>query len=147
MELLMQTIEDVIISQARAIIADDAEIVAGTLDVSKLSWNAIAKIPRTGRAGGIAKEVWEAFAADYQAVMPEATGKDPAKVANAVKILLNKFATIKTAFPVIDLMVQQLSIYMEVSKDAALYSQCVTFLVKKADELKNVTEEDLLANL
>lgn len=148
MELLMEAVEAVITTNARALIAEDTEVTAENLDVEKLSWLAIALQPKTTRTGGgIPKEVWEAFVEDYVAVMPEVTGKKLLAIQNAGKILLNKFAAIKTNKPVLGMLVDQLAIYMENSPDAEVYAPNVEFLVKKADELINITDEQLLAAL
>ena len=148
MELLMEAVESVVTTNARALIADDESITAENLDVSKLSWLAIACMPKTTRTGGgIPKEIWEAFVADYVDIMPEVTGKKLVAIQNAGKIILNKFAAVKTNHPVLEMLVDQLAIYMENSADAEVYAENVAFLLKKADELMNITDEQLLAAL
>lgn len=146
--LLLDAVEGIVTTQARALISDDEAVNAATLDVNKLSWTFIANMPKPERTGGgIAKEIWDAFAEDYKEVMPEATGKTEEAVANAAKILLNKFSVVKTQAPVLEMLVGQLAIYLEATTNAEIYAPCVEFLTDKADKLLNVSAEDLLAAL
>lgn len=148
LELLREAVDTVITQHARAMITDDDKLNAATLPVEKLSWEFIANMPKPERTGGgIPKEMWEAFVADYIDIMPEATGKTTEQVANAGKILLNKFAQCKTNLPVLQMLTEQLAVYAEKSEDFDTYATCVEFLVDKADKLLNVTEEDLLEGL
>lgn len=148
LELLMDAVEYVVTQQARAMISDDFSINATNLDVSKLSWDYIANMPKAERSGGgIAKEVWDDFAADYVKTMPAATGKTVEQVTRAAKLLQGKFAAVKTNIPVLELLMDQLAIYANNSKRADEFVGCVEFLVDKADKLINTTPEELLANL
>lgn len=148
LQLLMDSVENVVTQTARSFISDDEELNAINFPYDKLTWEAIANMPKPERSGGgIAKEVWEDFAADYLVVMPEVTGKSQEQVANAAKILLNKFASVKTNMPVLQFMVNQLTMYVEASSRADEFTACVEFLVDKADKLLNAKPEDLLANL
>lgn len=147
-ELLLDAVEAVITQHVRALITEDESINAENLPVDKLSWHYIAHMPKPERTGGgIPKETWEAFVSDYIDVMPEATGKTEEQVAMAAKILGNKFASVKTNTPVLELLVGQLAIYAETSEDIETFRPCVDFLINKADGLLNLTEEDLLAGL
>lgn len=148
LELLMDSMADVINSAARDILYEDFNMTAANFPVEKISWDAISKIPKaTRRGGGIPKETWEEFAADYIAVMPEATGKSVEQVTNAAKILQNKMNQVKTNEAVLELLVEQLAVYAENSPNAEDYMECVEFLLKKADTFLNVSQEELLANL
>lgn len=148
LELLMDAVESIVIQTARAMISEDNTINAVTLPVDKLSWSAIANMPKAERSGGgIAKEVWEDFASDYIKTMPEVQGKTVEQVTNAAKILQNKLAAVKTNKPVLSKMVEFLTVYISNSKRADEFTGCVEFLVNKADKLINTTPEELLANL
>ncbi|RLE97814.1 MAG: hypothetical protein DRJ63_08580, partial [Thermoprotei archaeon] len=148
LELLLEAMETVVNSAARDILYDAIALTAATFPVDKISWEAIANIPKvTRRGGGIPKEQWEAFAQDYIAVMPEATGKTVEQISNAAKILLNKLSAVKTNEPVLQLLVEQLALYVECSEQASEYSDCVEFLLAKAETFLNVSDEELLANL
>jgi len=148
MELMRDALDTIIIQNARQMLTENEGITAANLPVEKLSWEFIANMPKPERTGGgIPKETWEAFVEDYRAVMPEAAGKTDEQVAAAGKILLNKFAAVKTNIPVLEMLQGQLAIYAEASEDIENYLPCVEFLLDKADKLVNVSPEELLASL
>lgn len=148
LELLMEAVEKVVTDRARDLLYDDHKLTAATFPVDQLSWEAIAALPKSQRrGGGIPKETWEEFAKDYIAVMPGVTGKTVEQVTNAAKILQNKLQAVKTNEPVLNLLVEQLTIYAENSPNLEEYKECVEFLVNKADQFLNTSEEELLANL
>ena len=148
LELLQDAIGDVINAQARELLYEDTAMSAATLPVDKLSWKFIANMPKAQRrGGGIPKETWEAFGKDYIAVMPAATGKNTEQVTNMAKILTTKLANVKTNKDVLELVVEQITIYADNSENVADFADCVEFLAKKADDLLNVSPEELLAAL
>ena len=148
LELLQEALEDVVNKAARDILYDDTALNAATFPVDKVSWEAIANLPKVQRrGGGIPKETWEAFGEDYIAVMPEATGKTIEQVTHMVKVLLGKLNAVKTNKPVLQLVVEQLGVYAEHSENLEEYSDCLAFLLNKAETFLNVSEEELLANL
>lgn len=148
LDLLLESMETVVNQQARNILYDDTALTAATFPVDKCSWEHIANIPKVQRkGGGIPKETWEAFTSDYIEVMPEVTGKTTDQVANAAKILGQKLTAVRTNEPVLQLLVEQLGLYLENSPNAEEYTECVEFLLNKADTFLNVSEEELLANL
>jgi len=148
LDLLLEACAEVVITQAREIVNADEKISQESLDLSKLSWEHIANLPKAERrGGGISKDVWEEFAKDYVAVMPQATGKSVEQVTNASKILLTKFSQVKTNKPVLDMLKGQLAIYLNASQQAETYAECVQFLTEKADTLLKMDDAALLANL
>lgn len=148
LELLLEVMESAVNSAARDLLYEDETLNAVTFPVDKVSWEAIANLPKAQRrGGGIPKETWEGFVLDYCEVMPAATGKTVEQVANAAKILGNKLAQVKTNEPVLQLLVEQLAIYLEHSPNIEEYQDCVAFLINKANNFLNVSEEELLANL
>ena len=148
LELLMDAVESVVTSVARDIISEDVTINAENFPVEKLSWEAIANMPKaTRRGGGIPKETWEAFERDYIEVMPGATGKTLEQVTKAAALLKNKFNACKTNLDVLNLLVDQLAIYAENSPNAEEFGDVIAFLLQKADNLLNTQPEELLAAL
>lgn len=148
LELLQEAVESVVQSRAREIINEKEDITEDNFPYEELLWEKIANLPKAERrGGGIAKETWEEFAADYIQVMPAVTGKSAEQVANAAKIFLNKFAAVKTNKPVLKLLKDQLAIYINNSSSAESYSDCIDFLNNKADNLINMDESALIANL
>ena len=148
LELLQDSVEGVITSVARDIIAEDLGINASNFPIDKLTWEAIANMPKAQRrGGGIPKEVWEGFAQDYVEVMPTATGKSVEQITNAAKILQGKLTAVRTNEPVLELLIEQLAIYADNSPNVEEYKECVEFLLNKAETFLNVSPEELLANL
>lgn len=148
LELLLDVIADAVYDQARSIVNDDEQITQENFPLDKVTWQFIANMPKAERrGGGIAKETWEEFAKDYVEVMPGATGKKAEAVALAAKLLIAKFAPIKTQKAVITMLEGQLGIYINSSPNAEQFADCVEFLKKKAEALLNMSEADLLANL
>lgn len=146
--LLMEAAEGIVNTAARNILYEDTALNAANFPIERISWEAIANLPKAQRrGGGIPKEVWEAFATDYCEVMPNATGKTMDQVAGAAKILQSKFSAVKTNLPVLNLLVEQIAVYADSSENAGDYTDCIEFLLEKADTLLNVSEEELLAAL
>lgn len=148
LELVMEAVKQIQIDRAREIINDDEKITAETFPYGELDWTKIANLPKAERrGGGISKETWDDFAKDYIVVMPALTGKTAEQVANAAKILLNKFQSCKTNKPVLTLLKNQLALYAANSQNAEQFTDCITFLTEKADTFLNMDDAALLANL
>ena len=146
LEMLQEAVADVIYQRAREILADDDKLVEVPIDL--LSWEVIANLPKAERKGrGIPKEIWDDFSKDYIAVMPAITGKTAEQVGNAAKIFLNKFQQVKTNKPVVSLLKGQLAMYLNSSPNAESFSECVEFLLNKADTLLSADEAALLEAL
>lgn len=146
LELLLDTCADVIYQRGREILADNDKLTE--LPLEGLSWEAIANLPKAERKGrGIPAETWKEFSEDYIAVMPGVTGKSAEQVGNAAKIFVNKFQAVKTNKPVLELLVQQLGVYLTSSGNAENFQDCVEFLINKADALLKADEKELLAAL
>ena len=148
LELLQDCMATVINAQARDILSKDNTLNVNTFPLDQVAWELIANIPKaTRKGGGIPKEVWEAFAIDYVAVIVEATGKSVEAVTNAANILKGKLGSAKTNIPVLNFLVSQLAIYAKTSPSAGEFVDCIEFLSTKADLLLNVSDEDLLKSL
>ena len=148
LDLVMESLETPINVAAREMLNEDINLNATTFPVEKLSWAAIANMPKAQRrGGGIPKETWEGFAEDYLAIMPGVTGKTIEQVHNMAKLLIAKLGPVKTNEPVLKLCVEQLGIYASNSPNAEDYQECVEFLLTKAETFLNVSEAELLANL
>jgi len=148
LELLLEVMEGAVNAQARELLYDGLDLTAATFPVDKLSWDFISNIPKVQRrGGGIPKDTWDAFAEDYLAVMPDATGKTIEQCTAMAKILSAKLTPVRTNKPVLQLVVQQLSIWAEKSENASEFEECLNFLLAKVDTFLNVSDSDLLANL
>lgn len=148
LELLQEAVADIIINRARELVSDKEDASADNFPYDELAWEVIANLPKAERKGrGIAKEIWEDFSKDYIATMPAVTGKSAEQVGNAAKILLNKFSAVKSNKPVISLLKSQLGLYLNSSANAEQFSDCVEFLLQKAQTLLDADEAALLSNL
>lgn len=147
-ELLLSELESTVYVQARSQVNDNVDINQETLDLSKLSWEFIANIPKAERKGaGISKEVWEAFVADYIAIMPALIGRDVEKVTNAATLLSKRFQPVKTVKKVISQLKEYLDIWFSNTASAEDLAEVYEFLSKKAEELLAADEAKLLDNI
>lgn len=148
LELLLESVTDVIASRAREIVNEKEDINQANFPFDQLAWEVIANLPKAERrGGGISKDTWEDFSKDYILVMPTVTGKTAEQVGNAAKILLNKFNAVKTNKPVLKMLKAQLGLYASNSPSADMYVDCISFLLDKAEALINMDDATLLANL
>lgn len=148
LDLLVEVVRDAQIARAREIINERENIDAENFPYEQISWEAIANLAKAERkGGGISKDQWEEFAADYLASMPAITGKDQEKIANAVKILVGKFNSVKSNKPVIKMLLQQLGMYATQAPNAESFTDCIEFLQNKATNLLNADDSALLKDL
>ena len=146
LELLLEVVADVIYQRGREYLSDNESATSVPLEI--LSWEAIASLPKSERKGrGIPKETWEEFGKDYIKTMPAITGKTSEQVANAAKILLNKFQQCKSNKKVVELLKGQVALYLNSAPSAENFQDCVEFLLNKADALLKADDADLLKNL
>lgn len=152
-QFILDIIEEYIITAAKqqvSPVADETKPVNDqeSLDISKLTLNFLANQPRAERrGGGIAKEIWEAFAKDYVEVMPAVSNKTAEQVGNAAKILLSKFQLVKTHKNVISYLQTQLALWFQNTKQAEEFAECYEFLDAKAKTLLAADESNLLLSL
>ena len=145
LDLIFDAMYDVVRSQAYEIVADDETISQANFPVDKISWVAIANMPKEDRRSStIAPEVWEAFANDYIAVMPGLTGKSEKAVGNAVFVYLKKFSVVKTDKETLNKLKIQLGLYQE-TPNAEQFTEVLDLLVRKietylkADDITQLT--------
>lgn len=148
LDLLLETAAEVIISQAREQVNAKDPFTQDDLDLSKLSWEAIANMPKAERrGGGIAAEIWEGFQKDYLEIMPGLTGKTPEQVLNAAKLFVAKLNPCKSNKRVLTVLRAQLSLWYENTKAQEEYSSVFEFLDGKIDTLLKVDDQAMLDNL
>lgn len=146
--LLMEAVRDKILEQARDIINENESINENNFPYEKLSWEFISNLPKAERrGGGIPKEMWDEFAKDYVAIMPALTGKKTEAVELAAKVFTSKFVNSKTNKPVLKLLQQQLTIYMNNTTAAEQFTPVLDWLTSKLETLINTDETNLLLNL
>lgn len=148
LDLLMEAARGVILEQAREYINDNEGVTEANFPYDNLAWEKIANLPKAERrGGGIAAELWADFAKDYTEIMPALTGKTKESVELAAKVFTTKFANAKTNKPVLKLLEQQLSIYMNNTTQAEQFTPVIEWLVNKLDTLIKTDETNLLLNL
>ena len=147
LDLLLEAVAEVIINRARDVINENESLTSENFDYSTCDWNAIANLEKEDRRSGISKETWDDFAVDYVEVMPAVSGTSKEQSANAAKIFVGKFASIKSKKDVISKLKLRLSMYAEHSPRASEFSEVIDFLFKKADKLIAAKEESLEDNL
>lgn len=141
LELLMQAVEGTYADFIKSKLAEDATITSENFPYNEVTWDAIANQPESERKGrGIAKEVWEDFFKDYIAVMPAATGKTDKQIEKQAAVLAQKLNPLKNhedKATILPKFKDALTVYLNTSKQAETFSECVDFLLKKADTLLN----------
>lgn len=124
---------------------DTKEVAASMLDYSKLNLEYIASIPPTQRASSaLSDEDWEIFFGDYLAVMVAATGKTEDKIKNHIN-LFKKPAKAKANKEVLQVLVDQLDIYMASSANLEDNASCATRISEKFK--KWISEPERAVNL
>jgi len=147
MELLQDAMYDVIRAQAASIVSDDEKISQETFPFEKALWTSIANMPKADRrSNSISVELWEAFSKDYMEVMPAVTGKTQDAVSNAVQVYLKKFSMFKTNKDVLSKLKDQLSIYVEHSKNVDQFVDIIDLLVSKLEGYMKADDIQLLAD-
>lgn len=145
---VLSVIEEAIIEHVRNVLTDRPDITQGTFPEDQATWEAYVAVPDAERAiRGISKEVWEAFKADYLAVMPGLTGKKPETIALGAKAMIdNRFSAVKTDKKAIGILQNYLAIYMQ-SPNAESFLECVSTLDEKATTLLAADTSSLAENL
>ena len=147
LKLLLETMAGTVRSAAAAIVADDEKITAENFPMEKVSWEAIANQERAERAT-ISQETWEAFAKEYLEIMPALTNKSPEQLGNAIQVYVKKFSIVKTNKKVLEKLKEQLTIFVENTKNGEDFADIIELLQGKLELYLNSNEVELLvANL
>ena len=132
-QLLQDSCYDVIRDVLSNMVAEREDISQENLDLSKLTWSAIANMPKEDRrSSSIPEELWAAFVADYIAVMPGLTSKSEEAVKNATEVYVRKFAPWKSQKGIISKLKEQLALYAG-TPNAEQFSDILDLLVRRAD--------------
>jgi hypothetical protein len=117
------------------------------LDISKLDIHTIASQPKSERGGGISKDTWEAFEADYVAVMPEAAGKSEDRVKKAAAILVKRLVPVQNQKDILEFFKNELALYISKTPNAEEFAEVYQFLDTKIDTLLQKDSTELLNSL
>lgn len=152
--LALEACNDVIINRARGIINELVEsdsfdktkktfgktLTSADLDLEKLSFLAIALLPKSERGAGIPKEAFAAFVADYKetmqkpaaiALLPDRKPRTPEVLDKHGIILGGKFNQVRSRKDVIGQMLGFLDIWMQVTENADEHATVYEHLVAK----------------
>ena len=143
LKLLLEVMAGTVRSAAAAIVSDDEKITAENFPMEKVSWEAIANQERAERAT-ISQETWESFAKEYLEIMPALTGKTPDQLGNAIQVYLKKFAIVKTNKPVLSKLRDQLTIFVENTKNGEDFADILELLQGKLELYLNSNDVELL---
>ena len=139
LDYAIEVLGDAIVNEVRGYVSDNLNASQETIPWNNYTFAAIANMPAGIRgASGIAKELWDKFAADYVAVI-SATGLAAEVAAARVAVMVQKFRPL-TGNPdrksIIENLMGTLVVYMEKTTNGEEFSSILEFLNKKADELK-----------
>lgn len=149
-EYVLQLVEDAIVAAARDQVSREINPVntQEELDLSRLTIDYLANEPASDRKGrGIAKEVWQDFAADYIDIMPALINRPKDKVENAAKMFLQKLQPVKGNKVILGALSGYLDTWAANTPNLDAFQECYKFLSEKLDTFLKVTEEDMLASL
>jgi hypothetical protein len=133
LELLIEVCGDTVRGVLGEFVGEDASFNPETFDFNKVSWEAIANMPKEDRrSSAIPSDVWEGFVTDYLAVMPGLTGKSVEQVTLATEIFVKKMAPIKSRKGALGKLKEQLAMYAQTSK-AEEFQEILDLLTRRTD--------------
>lgn len=146
---ILDVFADQIYDAARSQVNDSPEMKSqDELDVSLLTLEHIANVPKAERrGGGIQKETWDSFLKNYVEIMPALLEKPVENVQNAGAIFVKRLQPVKTNKPVLTLLKGYLSLWFQHSAMAEELQDVFKFLDEKIDELLKKDDAELLVNL
>jgi hypothetical protein len=148
-ELLLDTVNSVIIDQAREQFDSTEFLTTGEFPAGSLDWATIAAIPKAERTGnGIPKEVWTAFAKDYAEVMPQAIeGLKVEQAVAAAKLFVARLAPVKTNKPMVSKLGDRLNTWFASTPNAEVFAAVYEVLSAKVEALLAADDASLLENI
>lgn len=145
LKLLLEVMQDTVRYACAQIVGDDEKITQATFPLSKVTWEAIANQERAERTK-IDDSVWEAFAKEYLEIMPALTNKDAEQLGNAVQVYMKKFAIIKTNKKVLEKLKEQLTIFVDNTKNGEQFADIIELLQGKLELYLSSNDVELLIN-
>lgn len=142
LELLGAAAYDVVYGQLRNLVNEirvknpEGTITPEMIDAAKLTWSFIATIPPGERRGlGISEEDWEAFSADYRAIMPKVTGKDKDRVEKHVQLFKKKFGPCRNDKKALGVLKDMLNMWAANTSSMEENEDVYEYLSKRVDTL------------
>lgn len=152
LELLRDVIRETMEGQARLRINDlkeklkpEEELKAEQVNVSDITWDAIANMPKTDRRSlGLSQEDWDSFFADYRAIMPKVTGKDADRIEKHVQLFSKKFQPCRNDKKALSILKDVLTLWAANTSTMEENAEVYEYLSKRVDVLLS-EEEKVLA--
>jgi len=147
LKLLLEVMQDTVRSAAASIVGDDEKVTQESFPFSKITWEAIANQERAERTK-IDESTWEAFSKEYLEIMPALTNKDAEQLGNAIAVYVKKFSIVKTNKKVLEKLKEQLTIFVDNTKNGEQFADIIELLQGKLELYLNSNDVELLiANL
>lgn len=140
---ICDAVQATLTSHVRSYVDGDTDFDQAKLDSlvaeGKISIEAIANLPKSERSM-LTKEDLEAFAKDYIAIMPEATGKTAEQVSKAASLFVERYKRVAGDNAVLSILQQQLGVFMEHADAEVLerHERSLTYLATKVEELLSI---------
>jgi hypothetical protein len=155
-ELLLSTITDQVYRVARGQINDfrennkDATVTAAALDYDKLSWTAIANMPKAERSSSVpSEEDVKAFLESYLQVMPAALNKPKQNIENHLVCFQTGFRKQRSSKDILEMFSQSLAIYATTVDASVLdeHADVVSYFGNKLEKFLKSEEKITMDNL
>ena len=134
-ELILDAVDGVVFKAAYDILASNPGMTAADFPLEQISLGYLASLPKETKSRGIDGELLAAFVEDYKAVMPGLTGKEQARVNNAATLFEKKFASCRNNKDFLQVLRGQLDIYTSNAPRASEFSDVISWLSTRLDEL------------
>lgn len=155
-ELLLSTISDQVYRVARSQINDwrennkDGTVTAACLNYGKLSWNAIANMPKSERGSSVpSEEDQKAFFESYLAVMPEALNKSKEKIENHILCFQGGFKKQRSQKEILEMFINSLAVYVSSAGEDAIeeHQEVIEYFNGRLQKLLTAEEKITMDNL
>lgn len=145
LELLIESCGDVVRSVLADYVGQDQKFDPATFDFSKVSWEAIANMPKEDRRSiSIPTEVWEAFVKDYIATMPAISGKTAEQCELATQVYVKKMTPVKGNKVALGKLKEALALYTQQPK-AEEFSDILELLTRRCENYLAAEDPAVLA--
>lgn len=152
-DYLREVINGAIYSAARGQINDyresnpDKDITADALDLSKLTFSAIANTPKESRAAPeIPEEVYNSFYEDYRKVLV-ASGKELNRVNKHIVLFKAQFRTVRFDKPALTVLQDNLNLWAAKTEEMEDNKEVFEMLTNKLTKYLNAEEKNVAAAL
>lgn len=155
-ELLRSTVLDQVYRVARGQINDfrekqpEATVTAASLNYDKLSWTAIANMPKSERSSSVpSDEDIKEFLDSYLATMPAALDKPKKNIENHVACFQAGFKKQRSQKDILEMFVNALAVYVTQAGDAAVeeHLEVIEYFQNKLTKLLKTEEKITMDDL